>query len=84
MEGAQCITKFDKCFDEGGCWSIFDCVGRHQCFESDAGSYEKPVAGAQECVGVGELGKVLGKSYSCILVKWHTGTDLPILLSSSY
>lgn len=37
----------DKGFGVGEIQYIFGFIGKHQCFGSDAGSYEKPVEGPQ-------------------------------------
>ena len=41
--------------------AIFGFVGKHQSFESDAGSYRKPVKGTQQWSDMSELRKIEDK-----------------------
>lgn len=52
---AWCRARCDECLQVGSRRSTFGSVGEHQGFESDVGSYRKPVEGKQKCAGVGRL-----------------------------
>lgn len=43
-----------RCIELGGCWYIFEFVGKQYCFECDVGSYRKPEEEVYQC-GVEEL-----------------------------
>lgn len=49
--GAERAEGCDNCLEVGVCWIFFGFVDKHQCVESDVGSYGKTVDEVQQWNG---------------------------------